>query len=165
LISDVTKYREDLLVKKDLDNYGHQATGDAPVDSTEILLQKLEKMEEEGKEITNATKEAKEEVKEQKKDEEAKPEQKKWKNLNNLVKKLGGLIVQKYCENPSLINGKKYDLRFFMLVACTKPYLVLTHTGYARISLEDYSTESFGAGGKQEKAAHLTNASVQRGHP
>ena len=148
-----------------MDNYGHRATDEAPVDSTEILLQKLEKMEKEGEEITNTTTEATEEVKGQAKDEEAKPEQKKWKNLNNLVKKLGGLIVQKYCENPSLINGKKYDLRFFMLVACTKPYLVLTHTGYARISLEAYSTESFGADGKEEKAAHLTNASVQKGHP
>lgn len=56
-------------------------------------------------------------------------------------------------------------MRFFMLVACTKPYLVLTNNGYARISLEDYSTEGFGTGDKKEKTTHLTNASVQKSHP
>jgi len=68
-------------------------------------------------------------------------------------------------ENPSLINKKKYDLRYFMIVACTKPYLVLTHTGYARLSLEDYNTESFGKNDKFDKSTHLTNASVQKFHP
>lgn len=52
-----------------------------------------------------------------------------------------------------------------MLVACTKPYLVLTHTGYARLSLEEYSIDSFGTGSKEEKATHLTNAAVQKVHP
>jgi len=85
--------------------------------------------------------------------------------LNNLVQKLGGLVVQKYLEKPSLISGKKYDIRFFMLIACTKPYLVMTNSGYVRISLEDYTTEGFGEGKKGEKMIHLTNASVQRGHP
>ena len=61
-------------------------------------------------------------------------------NLNNLSKKLSGLIVQKYMENPSLIHKKKYDLRYFMIIACTRPYLVLTHTGYARLSLEELTS-------------------------
>lgn len=68
-------------------------------------------------------------------------------------------------ENPSLINKKKYDLRYFMIIACTKPYLVLTHTGYARLSLEDYQTENFGKNDKFDKSTHLTNASVQKFHP
>lgn len=85
--------------------------------------------------------------------------------MNNLAKKLNGLIVQKYMENPSLINKKKYDLRYFMIIACTKPYLVLTHTGYARLSLEDYNTENFGKNDKFDKSTHLTNASVQKFHP
>jgi hypothetical protein len=51
LISDVTKYREDLLIKKDVDSFG-PTNGDQPTDSTEILLQKLEKMEQEGKEVS-----------------------------------------------------------------------------------------------------------------
>merc|ERR1712185_619402 len=68
-------------------------------------------------------------------------------------------------ENPSLINKKKYDLRYYMIIACTKPYLVLTHTGYARLSLEDYNTSNFGQNDKFDKSTHLTNASVQKFHP
>lgn len=96
---------------------------------------------------------------------EEKEQPKRIYNLNNLAKKLNGLIVQKYMENPSLINKKKYDLRYFMIIACTQPYLVLTHTGYARLSLEDYNTESFGKNDRIDKSTHLTNASVQKFHP
>lgn len=94
-----------------------------------------------------------------------KEQPKKIHNLNNLAKKLNGLIVQKYMENPSLINKKKYDLRYFMIIACTKPFLVLTHSGYARLSLEDYKTDGFGKNDKFDKSTHLTNASVQKFHP
>ena len=53
-----------------------------------------------------------------------------------------------------------------MLIACCKPYLVLTNSGYARISLEDYSTENFGLQNSiNEKTTHLTNAAVQKYHP
>jgi tubulin--tyrosine ligase like protein 10 len=52
-----------------------------------------------------------------------------------------------------------------MLVACTKPYLVLTNSGYIRMSLEDYNLDTFGTGDKKDKTTHLTNASVQKGHP
>ena len=79
--------------------------------------------------------------------QDEKPEQKKWKNLNNLVNKLGGIIVQKYIKNPCLINNRKFDIRYFMLVACCKPFLVLTNPGYLRISLEEYQTTGFGKGG------------------
>jgi len=75
------------------------------------------------------------------------------------------LIVQKYNEKPSLIDGRKYDVRYFMLVACTKPWLVMTHTGYARISLEEYSTDNFKTDDKKVRAAHLTNAAIQKLHP
>lgn len=85
-----------------------------------------------------------------------KPEPKKWKNLNNLAKQLNGLIVQKYNENPSLVDGRKYDVRYFMLIACTKPWLVMTHTGYARISLEEYSTDTFSTEDKKS-TCHPSN--------
>jgi hypothetical protein len=53
-----------------------------------------------------------------------------------------------------------------MLIACCKPYLVLTNSGYARISLEDYNLNDFGLKDSNlEKACHLTNASVQKYHP
>jgi len=88
------------------------------------------------------------------------PVEKKWTNLNNLVKKLGGLVVQKYLEKPSLINNRKYDLRYFMLIGCTKPWIVMTNPGYARISIEEFTTESYGNNNKADKLVHLTNASV-----
>lgn len=109
--------------------------------------------------------ENKQEENKQESNGEVKPEPKKWKNLNNLAKQLNGLIVQKYNENPSLVHGRKYDVRYFMLIACTKPWLVMTHTGYARISLEKYSTESFSADDKKARTTHLTNAAIQKLHP
>lgn len=139
MVKDVAKYRENLLIKKDVDDHS----------STDLLLQKLEAIE--GKQT--------------KEEEKAPVEQKKWKNLNNLVKKLGGLVIQKYEERPLLINKKKFDLRFFMLIACTKPYLVMTNPGYLRLSLEDYNTDVFEGNDKITKATHLTNASVQKSHP
>ena len=39
--------------------------------------------------------------------QDEKPEQKKWKNLNNLVNKLGGIIVQKYIEEEFSAELKK----------------------------------------------------------
>lgn len=58
-----------------------------------------------------------------------------------------------------MIRGRKFDLRFFMHIACTKPYLVLTNPGYARLSLEDYKAE-FSLETKEGRARHLTNAAV-----
>jgi len=73
------------MIKKDVDSFGHM---DDAVDSTEILMKKIEKMEKEGQEIAKANTEEdkKEEVKpeeasteeakkEEAKQEEAKPEE------------------------------------------------------------------------------------------
>lgn len=184
LISDVVEYRENLLVKKDIDAYG-KIDPTTATSSTDILLKKLEEMGEESEANGNMKTEPGNDAeakkingdekigaKEEKtvEDESAKqvPSQEKTKkieNLNNLAKKLQGLIVQKYMEEPALIKGKKFDVRYFMIVACTRPFLVLTHTGYARLSLEDYNTDSFGKNDRIDKSTHLTNASVQKFHP
>ena len=63
------------------------------------------------------------------------------------------------------MKGRKYDIRYFMLIGCTQPYIVLTNPGYARLSLEEYSTDNFGNGDKIEKTVHMTNNSIQRMHP
>ena len=66
---------EDLLVKKDVDKFD-----EAPADSTEMLIQKLDELE-----AADGNG--------QKSPDQAAPEQKKWQNLNNLVRKLGGLVI------------------------------------------------------------------------
>jgi hypothetical protein len=84
------------------------------VDSTEILLNKLDQ------ELGEA---------------QAKEVVKKSSNLNILVKELKDVVVQRYIENPCLIRGRKFDIRSFMVIICSKPYFVYAHPGYARISL------------------------------
>ena len=86
----------------------------------------------------------------------------KWENMNLLAKELREIVVQKYCENPLLVDGRKFDIRAYMIVVCMKPYLVLYQPGYVRMSLLPYSTEGFG---KESKLTHLTNNSVQKAHP
>ena len=84
------------------------------MDSTEILLNKLDQ------ELGEA---------------QVKETVKKSSNLNILVKELKDVVVQRYIENPCLIKGRKFDIRAFMVIVCSKPYFVYAHQGYARISL------------------------------
>lgn len=42
-----------------------------------------------------------------------------------------------------------------------KPYVLLYHSGYVRMSLNPYQTENF----EKDKITHLTNNSVQKNHP
>ena len=81
--------------------------------------------------------------------------------MNLLAKELRELVVQKYIENPLLIDGRKFDIRAYMIVVCMKPYLVLYQSGYVRMSLNAYTTENFA----KDKITHLTNNSVQKNHP
>lgn len=81
--------------------------------------------------------------------------------MNLLAKELRELVVQKYIENPLLIDGRKFDIRAYMIVVCMKPYLVLYQPGYVRMSLNAYTTENFA----KDKITHLTNNSVQKNHP
>jgi len=76
--------------------------------------------------------------------------------MNLLAKELGGIVVQKYCENPLLVDGRKFDIRAFMVVVCMKPYFVIYNPGYVRMSLNPYTTENFA----KDKLTHLTNNSV-----
>lgn len=36
------------------------------------------------------------------------------------------------------MDGKKVDMRCYVLIACNNPYFVLYHQGYMRKALEDY---------------------------
>eukprot|EP00825_Cyclidium_porcatum_P008465 TRINITY_DN14215_c0_g1_i3.p2 TRINITY_DN14215_c0_g1~~TRINITY_DN14215_c0_g1_i3.p2 ORF type:complete len:335 (+),score=89.96 TRINITY_DN14215_c0_g1_i3:145-1149(+) len=72
-------------------------------------------------------------------------------------------IIQKYIENPLLLDGRKFDIRCYVLIASLKPSLVLFHQGYLRLCLDKYSGND--KDGINNKFAHLTNAAVQKKHP
>ncbi|EAR96906.2 tubulin-tyrosine ligase family protein (macronuclear) [Tetrahymena thermophila SB210] len=68
-------------------------------------------------------------------------------------------IVQKYIENSLLIEGRKFDVRCFVLVASFDPYVLLYHPGYVRRSLEQFSLQDL-----SNKFIHCVNQSVQMKH-
>ena len=62
-------------------------------------------------------------------------------------------LIQKYIENPLLINKKKFDFRMFMFIASMDPFIVLFHPGVIRIAPNDFTEEESG----QNRGIHLTN--------
>ena len=65
-----------------------------------------------------------------------------------------GLIVQSYIMNPALMGGHKFDLRSYLLIASTAPFLVFYHDGFARRSEHAFSMD--GANLTDVKS-HITN--------
>lgn len=57
----------------------------------------------------------------------------------------------RYITNPLLLDGRKFDIRAYMLIASTVPYLVLFHHGYIRLSCQKYD------GNDTNLTTHLTN--------
>nr|KAF6267657.1 tubulin tyrosine ligase like 10 [Pipistrellus kuhlii] len=68
-------------------------------------------------------------------------------------------IVQRYIENPLLLEGKKFDVRSYLLIACAMPYMVFFGHGYARLTLSLYDPHS------QDLSGHLTNQYMQKKSP
>jgi len=60
-------------------------------------------------------------------------------------------IVQAFIHNPLLLNGRKSDVRLYMLVASTNPLIVYYHDGYFRVSLTDYDMNT------EDQSALITN--------
>ena len=57
----------------------------------------------------------------------------------------------RYLEKPLLLDNRKFDIRCYMLIASTTPYLVAYHPGYCRLCLTTYSQRS------DNLVGHLTN--------
>jgi tubulin polyglutamylase TTLL4 len=67
-------------------------------------------------------------------------------------------LIQKYLMDPYLIDGKKFDLRIYVLVTGVDPLRVYVHKeGLTRISTSDYSVKNL-----SNRFAHLTNYSVNK---
>ncbi|XP_031235709.1 inactive polyglycylase TTLL10 isoform X2 [Mastomys coucha] len=68
-------------------------------------------------------------------------------------------VVQRYVQNPLLLDGKKFDVRSYMLIACAMPFMVFFGHGYARLTLSLYNPHS------SDLSGHLTNQFMQKKSP
>lgn len=67
-------------------------------------------------------------------------------------------MVQKYIENPLIINRRKFDIRVWVLIEDYNPPRIWFYNQfYLRFCLEDYNTDML-----KNRYAHLTNNSVQK---
>ncbi|CAJ1085453.1 probable tubulin polyglutamylase TTLL9 [Xyrichtys novacula] len=70
-------------------------------------------------------------------------------------------VAQRYIENPYLINGRKFDLRVYVLVTSYAPLKAwLYRDGFARFSNTRFSLNTI-----DDKYMHLTNVAVQKTAP
>uniref|UniRef100_A0A3Q1BF18 Tubulin--tyrosine ligase-like protein 9 n=1 Tax=Amphiprion ocellaris TaxID=80972 RepID=A0A3Q1BF18_AMPOC len=77
------------------------------------------------------------------------------------VAQVENYVAQRYIENPYLINGRKFDLRVYVLVSSYVPLKAwLYRDGFARFSGTRFSLSSI-----DDKYMHLTNVSVQKTAP
>lgn len=60
-------------------------------------------------------------------------------------------VSPRYIQNPLLLDGKKFDVRSYLLIACAMPYMVFFGHGYARLTLSLYDPHS------SDLSGHLTN--------
>lgn len=69
-------------------------------------------------------------------------------------------IVEKYINNPLLINKKKFDLRLYVLVTSFHPLTIYLHSfGLVRRATENYDHKNF-----NNVFSHLTNYSINKKH-
>ncbi|KAL6120012.1 ttll10 [Pungitius sinensis] len=68
-------------------------------------------------------------------------------------------IVQHYIQRPLLLRGKKFDVRSYLLIACTAPYMVFFRHGYVRLTCDLYDPSS------NNLSSHLTNQYMQKKNP
>ncbi|KAL0219905.1 hypothetical protein P9112_005558 [Eukaryota sp. TZLM1-RC] len=83
-----------------------------------------------------------------------------WKRSLGDSKEKNLYIIQKYIQNPFLIGGRKFDIRFYVLVLSYSPLLVyLYREGFARFSSSRFSMSQESIG---DSFVHLTNVAIQK---
>lgn len=81
----------------------------------------------------------------------------KWEDVHNLKNS----IAQVYVNNPLLIDGLKFDLRIYVLVAGCDPLRVFIHEeGLARFATEQYQEPD--KDNKANRFMHLTNYAINK---
>lgn len=76
------------------------------------------------------------------------------------VKKRYGYIVSRYVAKPHLLNGRKYDLRLYVLVTSYDPLKIyLFKDGLVRLATVPYTTSK---NSLKQRFVHLTNYSVNK---
>ena len=69
-----------------------------------------------------------------------------------------GLVVQKYIENPMIINQRKFDIRQWVLVTSLNPLIIwIWKEPYIRFGAEDYRIDDL-----NNIYSHLTNNSIAK---
>ncbi|XP_057176089.1 protein polyglycylase TTLL10 isoform X1 [Triplophysa rosa] len=68
-------------------------------------------------------------------------------------------VVQQYIQKPLLLQGRKFDVRSYFLIACTSPHMVFFRHGYIRLTCNHYDPNS------DNITAHLTNQYMQKKNP
>jgi len=68
-------------------------------------------------------------------------------------------LVQRYVTNPLLLDGKKFDVRNYMLIASGQPYVMFYRDGYCRLTCTQYDKNSM------DLCSHLTNQAMQKKSP
>lgn len=78
--------------------------------------------------------------------------------LKNISKINGKYIITKFFNNPHLIKGSKYDIRFHGLITGVKPMkLYLYKEGFVKISSVKYNLSNF-----NDKFSFITNVGFQK---
>ena len=80
--------------------------------------------------------------------------------FTSLKKESDNFVISRYIHNPHLINGKKYDLRIYVLVSGLKPLRIyLNKEGLVRIATKKYNLDKKNL---NDKFVHLTNTGINK---
>ena len=72
--------------------------------------------------------------------------------------------MQRYVKKPFLIDGLKFDLRIYVLIAGTDPLRIYIYEeGLTRLATQKY--EEPNEGNLQKSYIHLTNYSLNKNNP